>query len=124
MKISACYIVKNEASTLTVSLTSLAQYVDEIIVIDTDSTDETVKIAKEYGAAVFHFPWQNDFSMARNFALSKATGDWLICLDADETVTFGRNKKGFKGSPHTGKVLVRKIGIPEIIYERLINETK
>ena len=47
-----------------------------------------------------------------------------ICLAADETVTFGRNKKGFRNSTHTGKVLVRKIGIPEIIYERLINETK
>lgn len=87
MKISACYIVKNEATTLPVSLASLAEYVDEIIVIDTGSTDETVKIVKEYGAAVFHFPWQNDFSAARNYALDKAVGEWIIFLDADEYFT-------------------------------------
>lgn len=87
MKISACYIVKNEAKTLPISLAGLAQYVDEIIVIDTGSTDETVRIAEKYGATVFHFQWQDDFSAARNYALDKAGGDWIVFLDADEYFT-------------------------------------
>ena len=87
MKISACYIAKNEASTLPLSLASLAQYVDEIIVIDTGSIDDTIKIAKQYGALVFSFPWQDDFSAARNYALEKASGDWIVFLDADEYFT-------------------------------------
>ena len=87
MKISACYIAKNEAATLSKSLAGLAQHVDEIIVVDTGSTDDTVKIAQQYGALVFHFPWQDDFSAARNYALNKAGGDWIVFLDADEYFT-------------------------------------
>lgn len=87
LKISACYIVKNEAKNLAKSIKSLKNQVNEIVVVDTGSTDNTIAVARKLGAKVYSFPWQNDFSKARNFALSKAKGDWLILLDADEYFT-------------------------------------
>ena len=85
MKISACYIVKNEEENLGKSLISLRNNENEIIVIDTGSTDATKCIAKKYGAKVYDFHWQDDFSAARNFALDIADGDWIIFIDADES---------------------------------------
>ena len=87
LKISACYIVKNEAKNLAKSIKSLKNQVNEIVVVDTGSTDNTITVARKLGARVYSFPWQDDFSKARNFALSKAKGDWLILLDADEYFT-------------------------------------
>ena len=84
MKISACYIVRNEEQTLGKSIDSLQGNYDELIVVDTGSTDGTVAVAEKYGAQIYHFVWQNDFSLARNFALAKAVGDWVVFLDADE----------------------------------------
>lgn len=92
MRISACYIVRNEAAKLERSLASLEGAVDEIIVVDTGSSDDTVKIAEAHGAQVFHFPWQDDFSAARNVSLSKATGDWILVVDADEYFPEGMAK--------------------------------
>ncbi|MBQ7476374.1 MAG: glycosyltransferase [Selenomonadaceae bacterium] len=85
-KISACYIVKNESKNLRRSLNSLHE-VDEIIVVDTGSEDDTLEVAKEFGAKIFHETWQEDFSAPRNVALSHATGDWIVFLDADEYFT-------------------------------------
>lgn len=87
LKISACYIVKNEAKNLAKSIKSLKNQINEIVVVDTGSTDNTMVVARKLGAKVYSFPWQDDFSKARNFALSKAKGDWLILLDADEYFT-------------------------------------
>lgn len=87
LKISACYIVKNEAKNLAKSIKSLKSQVNEIVVVDTGSTDNTITVARKLGAKVYSFPWQDDFSKARNFALSKAKGDWLVLLDADEYFT-------------------------------------
>ena len=87
LKITACYIVKNEAENLAKSIKSLKTKVNEIVVVDTGSTDNTIAVARKLGARVYSFPWQDDFSKARNFALSKAKGDWLILLDADEYFT-------------------------------------
>ncbi len=84
MKISACYIVKNEEKNLGKSIDSIKGEYDELIVVDTGSTDKTVEIAKQKGADVFYFKWVDDFSKARNFALSLVHGDWIIFLDADE----------------------------------------
>ena len=84
MKLSACYIVKNEENNLLRSIHSLQAAVDELIVVDTGSTDQTKIIAADCGARVYDFPWQDDFSAPRNFALEQAEGDWIIFLDADE----------------------------------------
>lgn len=84
MMISACYIVRNEERNLAYSLQSVANVVDEIIVVDTGSIDRTKEIAHRYAAKIFDFLWQDDFSAPRNYALEKATGDWIIFIDADE----------------------------------------
>lgn len=84
MKISAIYIAKNEAHCIEKSLSSLVNSVDELILVDTGSTDNTKEIFRSYGGIVFDMPWGDDFSLPRNYAISKATGDWLILLDADE----------------------------------------
>lgn len=87
LKISACYIVKNSADDLKISLESLKKSVDEIVVVDTGSTDSTAEVAKKFGAKIFYREWDDDFSAPRNLALEKATGDWIIFLDADEFFT-------------------------------------
>jgi glycosyltransferase involved in cell wall biosynthesis len=87
MKISLCMIVKNEETSLPKCLGSVKNFVDEIIVLDTGSTDKTPQIAEQFGAKVHYFTWNNNFSTARNEALKYVTGDWILVLDADETVT-------------------------------------
>jgi glycosyltransferase involved in cell wall biosynthesis len=83
-KLSLCMIVKDEALVLGPCLESVRGAVDEIIVVDTGSSDETVSIAIEHGASVFEHEWQDDFSLARNISLENSTGDWILFLDADE----------------------------------------
>ncbi|WP_197480114.1 MULTISPECIES: glycosyltransferase family 2 protein [unclassified Anabaena] len=87
MKISLCMIVKNEAAALPKCLSSVQNVVDEMVVLDTGSIDRTPEIAQEFGAKVHYFAWCNDFSAARNAALQYVTGDWVLVLDADETLT-------------------------------------
>ncbi|MCF6149106.1 MAG: tetratricopeptide repeat protein [Candidatus Kuenenia sp.] len=82
--ISACMIVKNEERFLPQCLESIKDAVDEIIIVDTGSTDKTVEIAKTFGAKVYHHPWRNSFSEARNHSLRYATSDWILQIDADE----------------------------------------
>lgn len=77
-------IVKNEEENIRKALAWGKGIVCEQIVVDTGSTDRTVELAKEMGAQVFHYSWKNDFADAKNFALQKAYGDWIIFLDADE----------------------------------------
>ena len=85
--ISLCMIVKNEEKVIDRCLASIAHLVDEVIVVDTGSTDNTKKIVKKYTDNVFDFEWIDDFSAARNFAFSKASKDFIIWLDADDIVT-------------------------------------
>ncbi|MEH2314956.1 MAG: glycosyltransferase [Nostoc sp.] len=87
MKLSLCMIVKNESATLPKCLNSVRKVVDEMVVLDTGSIDRTPNIAQQLGAKVYHFKWCNDFSAARNAALKYVTGDWILVLDADETLT-------------------------------------
>lgn len=82
--ISLVMITKNEEKNIKRCLDSVAGSVDEMIVVDTGSTDHTKEIARNCGAIVYDYEWTNDFSAARNFGLCKATGDWILVLDADE----------------------------------------
>ena len=84
MKISACVIVKNEAKNMPQWLACVQRLAEEIIVVDTGSTDETVELAQKAGVKLCHFEWINDFSAAKNYALDQATGEWIVFLDADE----------------------------------------
>lgn len=82
--ISACIIAKNESAEIARWLASAGSYSDEIVFVDTGSTDDTRQIAASAGAIVYEYPWQDDFAAARNFALEKALGEWIVFLDADE----------------------------------------
>ncbi|MGP8201494.1 MAG: glycosyltransferase [Limisphaerales bacterium] len=82
--LSLAMIVKNESRCLARCLQSVKAIVDEIVVVDTGSTDDTIKIAREFGAKISNFDWVSDFAAARNFALRQAAGDWILVLDADE----------------------------------------
>ena len=84
MKLTACYMVKNEASNLPRSLASIRGAWDELIVVDTGSEDATRAIAASFGAQVLDVPWCDDFSAPRNAAVDAAQGDWILFLDADE----------------------------------------
>jgi len=79
-------IVKDEAQNLKRCLNSVAGCVDEIIIVDTGSTDGTREVAREFGALVRAFPWNENFSEARNASLELATGEWILYLDADEVL--------------------------------------
>ena len=84
--LALCLIAKNEENDIERCIRSVRGIVDEIVVVDTGSTDRTVEIAQRCGAAVFHYEWNDDFSAARNFAIGCCTGDWLLLLDADEAL--------------------------------------
>jgi glycosyltransferase involved in cell wall biosynthesis len=86
-KISLCMITKNEEKFLKQCLESVKDLVDEMIIVDTGSTDKTKEIAKEFNAKIYDFEWINDFSAARNESLKHATGDWILIIDADETIS-------------------------------------
>jgi tetratricopeptide (TPR) repeat protein len=82
--LAASLIVRNEAAFLADCLASVRPVVDDIVVVDTGSTDGTPAIAASFGARVFHFPWQNDFAAARNASLDRCRTDWILYIDADE----------------------------------------
>lgn len=82
--ISACLIVRDEHERLPAALTSVRPHVQEMIVVDTGSTDDTPDIARRMGARVSEFAWCDDFAAARNFALAQASQAWALGLDADE----------------------------------------
>ena len=86
MLITACMIVKNEADCLDRCLSSVIHWADEVVLVDTGSTDDTIEIAKKYNARIFEQEWVGDFSHHRNYAFAQAQGDWLFVIDADEAV--------------------------------------
>ena len=83
-RLSLCMIVRDEAPNLAACLDSARPWVDEIVVVDTGSTDGTLELAESLGAKVSTFAWGDDFAAARNAALARAQGQWVLSLDADE----------------------------------------
>jgi glycosyltransferase involved in cell wall biosynthesis len=113
--ISLCMIVKDEELMLPGCLESVKDWVDEMIVVDTGSTDKTKEIAQEAGAKVFDFEWINDFSAARNHAKEQATGDFILVLDADERL-----------APEDGAILREQIELltfQTVVFVTLMNST-
>lgn len=90
--ISLCMIVKNEEQHLSRCLGKIKGKIDEIIIVDTGSTDKTREIAKKYTDKIFDFNWCDDFAKAKNFSISMAENDWVLILDADEVVSFFNKK--------------------------------
>lgn len=84
--ISLCMIVKNEEDTLARCLDTVKDIVDEIVIIDTGSTDRTKEVAAKYTTNIYDFEWVNDFAVARNYSFSKATKDYIMWLDADDVL--------------------------------------
>jgi len=87
IRLSQCMIVKNEEKNIEQALGWAKSIAFERIVVDTGSTDRTVELAEKMGATVYHFEWIDDFAAAKNFAIAKATGNWIAFLDADEYFT-------------------------------------
>lgn len=99
--ITLTIITKNEEARLKSCLLSAKDHVDEIVVVDTGSTDNTKQLAKDCGAKVYDFTWTNSFADARNFALEQATSDWILVLDADEQLDpeTASSIRAFTGGP-------------------------
>lgn len=112
MKFSLCMIVKNEEAILANCLDSLADIMDEIIIVDTGSTDKTKEIAARYTENIYDYEWQDDFAAARNFAFSKATGDYIYSADADEVLD-EENRVKLKALK---KVIMPEVEIVQMIY--------
>jgi len=86
MKLSICIIAKNEQNNIGACIQSIAPIADEIVLVDTGSTDNTILTAKGLGANIFPFPFSGDLAEARNFSIEKARNDWVLIVDADERV--------------------------------------
>lgn len=110
--VSACMIVKNEERVLARCLDSLKGLVDEIILVDTGSTDGTKEIAKKYNCKVYDFKWIDDFAAARNFSFSKAVMDYIYVADADEVIDDVNREKFLTLKQH----LISEIDIVQMMY--------
>ncbi|MDR2431979.1 MAG: glycosyltransferase family 2 protein [Candidatus Margulisbacteria bacterium] len=84
--LSLCMIVRDAANNLALCLDSVKNAVDEIIIVDTGSRDNTVAVARKYTDKVYHFKWRDDFARARNYSLKFATQDWILVMDDDEAL--------------------------------------
>lgn len=128
VKISLCMIVKDEQDVLARCLDHIKDIVDEIVIVDTGSTDNTKQIAMRYTDQVYDYIWQDDFAAARNFAFSKGTKDYLFWLDADDVVLEQDAEKLLQLkqtlSPEVDMVMMQyhvafdKEGNPSFSYER------
>ena len=111
--ISLCMIVRNEAENIAKCLFAVKPLIDEIIIVDTGSEDSTRDIGRLFGAQVHHYSWDQDFSAARNFCLRKASGQWILILDADEMI-----------AAEDFKVLRRMISSTKSKYQAYAFETR
>lgn len=148
--ISLSMIVKNEEEMLEECLKSVKNLVDEIVIVDTGSTDKTVEIAKKYDAKIHYFKWVDDFAAARNESLKNCSGEWILYLDADERLkeidttklrqmlkdadknlgaiicTIESDHSGLDGSSelHRGGYprLFRNLGYPKVYFQGVVHE--
>jgi glycosyltransferase involved in cell wall biosynthesis len=90
MKIDLCMIVKDEEHCIGNCLNSAEKFVDDIIIVDTGSKDNTIKICKKYTDKIYNFKWNNNFSDARNYSIRKSDSDWILLLVADEKLRFSK----------------------------------
>ncbi|PAD30678.1 hypothetical protein CHH60_15060 [Paenibacillus sp. 7523-1] len=108
--LSLVMIVKNEEKTLRRCLNSVQSLVDEIIIVDTGSTDDTIQIASEFTTEIFEYPWNQDFAAARNYALDQSASDWNLVLDADEFISNDCSaaiREFIQSGPAIGRVKVK-----------------
>ncbi len=109
--ISLCMIVKDEERFLEQAINSIKDICNERIIVDTGSKDSTKNIARKFTKKVFNFKWKDDFSKARNFALKKATKNWILILDADERISkkdLKKIKKLTKSKEFTGYSFIQR----------------
>jgi tetratricopeptide (TPR) repeat protein len=93
VSLSLAMIVKNEAQVLGRILSQVRHLCDELVIVDTGSTDGTIELAESFGARVFPFEWIDDFAAARNYAFSQCTGQWILWLDADDVINEAQQQK-------------------------------
>ncbi len=107
IKLSLCMIVRDNEAIIEECLTSIRPWVDEMVVVDTGSTDRTPEICRELGARVFEFPWCDDFSAARNESLKHACGEWIFWMDSDDTIDEenGRGLRELANAVHKPDIL-------------------
>ncbi len=113
MRISLCIIARNEEKNISRCLESVRGLVDEVILVDTGSDDKTVEIAKRFTDSdkIFHFKWNGNHSDAKNFALNHASKEWILSLDADETISsrdFERIRELMKENEFMGFSLIQR----------------
>lgn len=87
LDLSVCIIARDEAGSISEAIRSVNEIAREVVVVDTGSVDKTAWVAYQLGARIYRYSWEDDFSAARNFALEQATGEWVLFLDADETLS-------------------------------------
>ena len=112
ISISLCMIVKNEERVLERCLKSICDLVDEIVIVDTGSTDQTREIAARFTQRIYDYKWKDDFADARNFAFSKAGCEYIYTADADEVLD-EENRRKFKILKET---LMPEIEIVQMYY--------
>lgn len=118
--LTVCLIVRNEEHCLGACLDSVKDWADQIVVVDTGSTDSTLQVARQYGAQIEYFKWTNDFAKARNYSLQFATGDWILVLDADERLASGTELlSALKDPSYEGYYLTIKspLGVEDFVAE-------
>lgn len=123
--LSVAMIVKNEESNLRRCLESVKNVADELVIVDTGSTDATISIAKEYTDKVFEHPWENSFAIARNQSIQYCTGDWIFIMDADEELPLETQNemKAFLATLPDDVNTVYMTGINWLDFEKTLNDT-
>ncbi|PWI57858.1 glycosyltransferase family 2 protein [Sulfoacidibacillus thermotolerans] len=123
MSVTVCIITRDEAAFLPDCLKSILQLTNDVVLIDTGSMDETLAIARDYGCKVFEVPWQDDFSAARNYALEKASGEWILTIDADERIHMLMSQTEFNSFLSTTEAKAFKVPVASYIGSTPRNET-